>query len=133
MMTHRPQAAFALSFPGSLVFFFTTCAWEMHGIHSFQRTLLTLPTEETSVLHRFHQHFSVCPVWLQFSDLVVCLQAKQTLHVLQNLSLEMTSPLNSNCSAVMFRAFPEKKGHCHSQGLVQCTPQKEGKEVNIEN
>lgn len=40
---------------------------------------------------------------------------------------------NSNCSSTMFRAFPETKGHCHSQGLVQCTPQKEGRKVNIEN
>lgn len=116
------------------VFFLYHMCWgNAWNPYSSRRTLLTLPNEETSVQHRFHQYFSVCPVWLELLDLLVCLQAKQTLHMWQNFSLEMTSPLNSNCSAVMFRALPEKKGHCHSQGFVQCTPQKEGKKVNIEN
>lgn len=54
-------------------------------------TLLTPPAEDISVVHRLYIRFPVCLVWLQFPGQVLCLQAKTALHMLPNLSLEMTS------------------------------------------
>lgn len=96
-------------------------------------TLLTPPTEGTLVLHRFHQLF-LCALSGDPRPGCPSPGKKKTLtHIAKPFSWNYLTTLHSNCSGLMFRTFPETKGHCHNQGLVQCALQKEGRKVNIEN
>lgn len=129
-MTHRPKAACALCFPGSLVFSLP---------HAPGKCIESIFLKD-SAHSLYWGDFSTAQVSSAFlcvpclAAVPGCLSPGKT-----NLA-RVAKPFSwndlttkQNCSGAMFRAFPEKKGHCHSQGLVQCTPQKEGKKVNIEN
>lgn len=123
----------AVCFPGSQIFL-TTCCWGMHRLHLLLEGLCSL------LLLRRLQY---CRAFTGISPYALFGWSSQTWLLCPGITKlagvpkpfswdDLTTPA-SNCSGVMFKAFPDTKGHCHSQGLVQCTPQKEGRKISIEN